>query len=119
QIYSEMYYAAHDTLPIETLNDIKNNAGQFGGDTIPIGIMDYSWYYLKEGALTTGDYFDFDIPNNVLYDKANPIGSPYKIANIFIASPLKGYSNFADPIFKIDPQTLFTDAVNESLYQNQ
>lgn len=118
QIYSEMYYAAHDTMLLETINDIKINAGQFGGDTIPIGIMDYTWYYLEDDALTTGDYFDFDIPNNVLHDKSNPIGTPYKTANIFVASPLKDFSTFSNPVFRIDPQFLFIDVVNEPYYQS-
>ncbi|PKR80926.1 hypothetical protein CW751_07090 [Brumimicrobium salinarum] len=94
QVYDEMYYAAHDTLPLSKINTLEFNASQFYGDTIPIGLMDYEYFYLKEEAFSTGDYFLFDTINNYLFDHPSPIGSPYKKSNIFLASPFKEYSKW-------------------------
>lgn len=117
QVYDEMYYAAHDTLPLETINNIHHYTSQFYSDTILMGLFDYDFYYCSDNSLTTGDYFTFDTVNNYLLDHPNPIGSPYGVSNIFLSAPLKETSNFANPVFRIDPQLFFTDAINTLNYQ--
>ncbi len=38
-LYYEMYYAAHDTLPLKTYQEIDSFAYNFSNDTISLGIM--------------------------------------------------------------------------------
>lgn len=116
QVYEEVYYSAHDTLPFQTLPYIQDYSTQFYGDTIPIALMDYDFYFCKEEAINTGNYFIFDTVNNVLYDHSNPIGSPYGRSNLFLGAAMKEFSNFANPVFRIDPNLFFKDNVNAPLY---
>lgn len=118
QIYKEMYYAAHDTLPLEKVEEVQDYAYQFGGDTLAVALMDYDYYRCKKAALNTGGYFIFDTINNLFHDKSNPVGSPYTLHNLFIASTLKNMASFSNPVFRIDPNLIFTDNNNISYYNN-
>ncbi|MEX2484027.1 MAG: hypothetical protein WED10_05700, partial [Brumimicrobium sp.] len=118
QLYEEMYYAAHDTLGLNSVAYYNEKRLSFQGDTIPIGLMDVDYYNLHEDALNTGDYFTFDVNNDQLFDHPNPIGSPYIQNNIFFGSPLKQTSNYANPVFRIDPAFFITDSINISNYSN-
>lgn len=117
-LYEEMYYAAHDTSWMQTVQEVLTYQNQFYSDTIVMGIMDYDFYYLKPEALSTGDYLVFNIAQNQFFDHPNPIGSPYGRSNIFAAAALKENSFFSDPVFRIDPNMFFTDNVNAPLYSN-
>lgn len=118
QLYEEMYYAAHDTLVLNSVASYNERRFSFYGGTIPIGLMDVDYYNLHEDAMSTGDYFTFDINNNQLFDHPNPVGSPYIQNNIFFGSPLKQTSDYANPIYRIDPDFFITDSINVSHYSD-
>lgn len=115
-LYEEMYFSAHDTTWMETVEDITNYPYQFSGDTIVMGIMDYDFYYFLPGVLNSGSYFTFDELGNQLFDHPNPISSPYGRSNIFAAAALKQDSYFSNPVFRIDPNMFFTDNANAPIY---
>lgn len=116
QIYDEMYYAAHDTATLTTHETIENYGNSFSGDTIPMAILDFEYYQCKDTSLNSGTYFIFDTINNVLYDNPSAPDTPYLVKNIFMSTPMRGYSNFGNPIFRIDSSLFFTDNVNLGLY---
>ena len=115
-LYYEMYYAAHDTLPLKTSEEIDSIAFSYSNDTINLAVMDYDWYYLKEHALTSNTYFNFDLSNNVLLDNPSSTTSAFNQSNIFAVSPLQKTSSFIAPTFRINPDLFFTDNINASLY---
>lgn len=116
QLYSEMYYAAHDTTSLSTADDIWNISSAFSPDTIPMLLMDFDYYHLKPNALNTNTWFIFDTINNVLYDNPSAITDPYVRANIFSASPASSESYFSTATFRIEPGLIFLDSPNYSLY---
>lgn len=118
QLYDEMYYAAHDTLPFTPDSIVTAYGNSFYPDTIPFAIMDYSYYYCTYAALNTGSYFIFDTINDVLYDNPSRPGTPFSLANIFACAPTVQGSTFSNPVFRIDPQLVFTDVTNSVYYQN-
>lgn len=118
QIYDEMYYEAHDTLSMSPHVDVENISNGFSNDTIPIGIMDYDWYYCANNSLSTNVYFNFDTVNNLLYDKPGRPGWPFGQSNIFAVSPLRMSTQYLNPTFRIDPNLFFKDIINSSLYSS-
>ena len=50
KVYEEMYYSAYDTNALVKSDFIYNQANNYYADTIPIGIMKYSFYGLKPDA---------------------------------------------------------------------
>ena len=118
QLYDELYYAAHDTLWMSKHADIESYANRFYHDTIPIMIMDYAYYYLRDSnTINTNAYFNFDTLNNFLYDKPDIHESPFLKDNIFCASPAIASGDYATAVFRIDPTLLFYDHGN-ALYYN-
>jgi hypothetical protein len=113
RVYEEMYHSAYDTTALVHPTIVQENALSFANDTIPIGIMHYSFYTLKPEALTTNTYFNFDTVNTVLTDKNPRPGYPYNEGTIFIAAPLLNASRYANPIFRIDPAFIFYDSFND------
>jgi hypothetical protein len=116
QLYEEMYYAAHDTNSFLPRADIEIAATQFYGDTIPIAIMDYEFDYCSFNSLTTSTYFIFDTINDVLYDNPGRPAWPFEQKNIFAVAALKSYTNFSNPVFRIDPALYFSDNINSPSY---
>lgn len=109
-IYSEMFHAAYDTLDYVYPDTVFMHSHNFYSDTIPMGIMRYSYYKFKPNALTTNIYFDFDTINTILTEHY-PTGSwPYENKALFVAAPLIGTSEYVNPVFRVDPQFLFLDA---------
>lgn len=88
-LYEEMFYAAHDTSWMQSVEEVTSYQNQFYGDTVVIGIMDYMLYHFRPGALTTGDYLIFDSVQNQFFDHPNPVETPYDRMNIFSAAALK------------------------------
>ena len=113
-----MYYAAHDTLGLNSVAHYNEKRFSFQGNTIPIGLMDVDYYSLHEDAMSTGDYFTFDANNDLLFDHPNPVGSPYIQNNIFFGSPLKQTSNYANPTYRIDPAFFISDNINSPIYSD-
>lgn len=113
KVYEEMYYAAYDTAMFTKIDTIINKVNNIGADTIPIGIMNFSYYGFKEDALSTNTYFNFDTVNTILTDKYPRPDFPYTDNNvIFMSAPLVNEAAFANPVFKIDPQYFFYDVFN-------
>jgi hypothetical protein len=112
----EMFYSAWDTTLHPRPNNVFSNGNNYYSDTIPIGIMDLNYYTLVPAAMTTNTYFNFDTLNDILYDKPFRPGYPYATNNIFAACPLVNHSNYANCVFRLDPQFLLTDIFNQSYY---
>ena len=113
KVYEEMYYAAYDTTALPKSDIILENVNNIGTDSIPIGIMNFSYYGLKEDAMNTNIYFNFDTINNVLTDRNPRPSFPYTDNNtIFMSSPLKYEANFSNPVFIIDPKYFYYDTFN-------
>lgn len=109
-IYSEMFHAAYDTTTYTIPDTVFMHAHGYYSDTIPMGVMRYSYYKFKDEALHTGTYFDFDTINTILTEHY-PSGSwPYLSNALFVAAPLIGSSDYTNPVFRIDPQFIFLDA---------
>lgn len=116
-LYEEMYNAAYDVTLWETAEDIFDNVYQDPSGRIPIGVMDFDYYRLKEDALTTPIYFDFDLQNNRLIDKMGRPGYPYDEYNLFSAAPLVQSSFLSDVTFSIGPH-IYKDSYNAPYYGN-
>jgi hypothetical protein len=115
KVYEEMYHAAYDTSVLTTSTTIFNNANNYSNDSIPIGIMNYSYYGLKPDAMSTNTYFNFDTVNNVLSDKIPRPSWPYTDNNtIFMSAPLINVAQSANPVFVISPQFFYFDSENAS-----
>lgn len=115
-IYEELYYAAHDTTSFERIDSVIVDALNYDKDTIPLGIIDYQYYFIKPEAVTTGDYFIFDTVNTLLLDHPAPISSPYEEKNIFLVSVLRDVYQFSSPTFEINPRFFFRDQITETNY---
>lgn len=119
-IYEDVYYAAHDTMPLPRIPSVINYMETTGNDTIPFGLIDLEYYVIKPIALSTPTYFIFDTINNLLFDEPSRPGSPFasneRGNNIFTASPLKEDADGATQVFKINPQYLFIDFYNNQYY---
>ncbi len=115
KVYDEMYHSAYDTAVLTRSENIYNNANNYSSDTIPIGIINYSFYGFKPDALTTNTYFNFDTVNTILTDR-NPRPSwPYTDNNtIFMSAPLIENAQSANPVFMINPQFFYYDSYNAS-----
>ena len=113
KVYEEMYHSAYDTAVLASVESIFDNANNYTNDTIPIGIMNFSYYGFKPDALTTNTYFNFDTINNILTD-LNPRPSwPYTDNNtIFMSAPLINNAQFSNPTFTINPQFFYYDIYN-------
>ena len=117
KVYEEMYYSAYDTTALVKSDFIYNKANNFYSDSIPIGIMKYSFYGLKPDAMSTDIYFNFDTVNNLLSDKNPRPDWPYTDNNsIFMSAPLISESRSANPVFIIDPQFFYSDSFNTVLF---
>ena len=58
KIYDEMFHSAYDTTALTSAENIFNNANNYSNDTVPIGVMNYSYYGFKPDALSTNNYFN-------------------------------------------------------------
>ena len=122
RLYWEHFYMAYDTTSISTDMDLYQNVVyEYQGDTIPIGILDISYYKFKSNALTTGDYFIFDTVNTTLTELliVDPPGSsdhPYLYDTLFAAAPLFSLSRTRNITWVIDPQYIFFDPTNSDYY---
>jgi hypothetical protein len=107
KIYGEMYHSAYDTTKLDMSSIVFGKGNQYFSDTVPIGIMNYSFLQLKDSTtLTTNNYFDFDTTNSLLFDKAGRLSTPYLINNIFMASPMvlkKGFTQNITFLVTIQP----------------
>lgn len=122
KVYEEMYHTAYDTAQLTPVETIMDAADEFTNDIIPTGIMNYSYYTLKPEAMETGDYFDFDLVNDILTDKNPRPGWPYLMDEdhaIFMGAPLLGNTHSANPTYLISPDFFYKDDFNASnFYDN-
>ncbi len=97
---SDSFYAgAIDNLPTQT---------------VPIGLVDYDFYYLKDDALSSNMYFEFDSTTNILKSKGlNPYDT---LRNIFAGSVLRFDAPNNVINFVISPQNILYDIYNEPYY---
>ncbi len=118
-VYDEMYYSAYDTTMYVSPLSLYDDSQDFLSDTIPMGIMNYAFYKLKNDALNTGKYFNFNVQANTLTDKIPRHSSPYLDSNLFAVAPLIESSYFSDPVFRIDPDFILYDVHNSNKYGNE
>ena len=59
-LYEEVWMAHYDTNKMTRIDTFWNASEGYGGDTIPIGLLDYSFHSLKDSALTSDSFFIFD-----------------------------------------------------------
>ena len=116
RLYEEMWWAAYDTTNLPKVDTVLDEAMDYDGDTIPMGIMAFDFWKLKDDALTTKKYFTFDTDDGVIYDKPGRTSSPYLDSALFSSCPLKAESFFKDPVFRIDPALIFNDGHNQNLF---
>lgn len=113
-LYEEVYNAAYDTTTFPTENDIVLASLDRYSDTLQIGIIDLRYLYFMPKALTTGDFFKFELEDNVLLDaKENRIGEDeaYGLGEVFMAAPLLWSSQTLNPTYEITPSAIFLDNV--------
>ncbi len=115
-MYWEHYYMAYDTSSLERDTSIYEKELDYGRDTISIGVLDKSFYKLKPDALTSPDYFIFDVDNDILYDIPGRPEEPYFWENVFAAAPLFDRSRFGEITWAIDPDKFFVDLLNDHYY---
>lgn len=116
-LYEEMYEAAYDRTLWDKAEDIFDNVYNNPNGEIPIGIMDFDYYRLKNDALTTNNYFDFDLSNNTISDKPGRPNDPYDTYNIFSAAPLVQSSSLSKVTFSIGPH-IYLDQYNSQYYDS-
>ncbi len=115
RLYWEHFYMAYDTTLLPRDEDIYEAGQQYRGDTVPLGIMDVSYYQLVNKALESNLYFDFDTINDILTDVPNRPIEPYSVKNIFAVAPLYNQAKYAKVTWVIGG-ALFTDIVNSPFY---
>lgn len=115
RLYWEHFYMAYDTTVLPRDEDIYEAGQQYRGDTVPLGIMDVSYYQLVNKALQSNIYFNFDTIIDVLTDVPNRPMEPYFIKNIFTVAPLYNQAKYAKVTWVIGG-ALFTDIVNSPFY---
>ena len=110
-LYDEVYNAAYDTTTFMTPKDVLDFANSKWVDTLCLGMIDLQYAYLLPGVLNNGDYFQFDINNNKLYDLAEYTfeKGPYGRGEVFMTAPLYRTSETLSPIFELSPTTIFWD----------
>jgi hypothetical protein len=85
--------------------------------TVPIALIDYDFYFLKEDALNTNLFFEFDTINNILTDKIPQFIHPYsELQNVFAGSVLRFDVPSNHVKFLITPQFLLHDVHNAPYY---
>jgi hypothetical protein len=77
RLYWEQFYMAYDTTSLSSDESIYESVLQYIGDTVPIGVLDISYYKFNSKALTTKDYFIFDTINDKISDIVNRPNDPY------------------------------------------
>ena len=113
-LYDEVYNAAYDTTTFLTENDIVTASLDRYADTLQMGIIDLRYLYFRPKALTTGDFFNFDLEKNTLSDaKENRIGEDeaYGVGEVFMAAPLIRSSKTLTPTYEITPSAIIFDQV--------
>lgn len=83
-LYEEMYYAAYDTMPLETVSSVFDRAYMNNSRVIPIGIIDKDYYKFKSNAFSTPIYFNFFPALDSIADKVPRPGFPFNSDNIFL-----------------------------------
>jgi hypothetical protein len=116
RLYWESYYMAYNNSSLQTSEQIYDDVMNMPGDVIPLGLLDIEYYKLKPNALTTNNYFDFDLKNDLLTDLPKRTDEPYTHENIFTFAPLYHQSNYGLVTWLIDPKFLFIDAFNTNYY---
>ncbi len=116
--YNEVRYMAYDTsaiIPVmqyglNAFNYVKNN------DEIPLGLIHIDFNRLKSDALTTNNYFDFDLPNNTLYDLPSRPNEPYQFGEVASFAPLAGQTKSLVVDFLIDKSWFILDNRTANYY---
>tara|TARA_R110002050_G_scaffold245367_1_gene382982 strand:+ start:47660 stop:50608 length:2949 start_codon:yes stop_codon:yes gene_type:complete len=112
-LYQEMYYMTYDTAQYINADSVFNLIyPTFQSDTIPIGVIDWDFNLLKQDALNTNIYFDFDVVNDVLNDKVGA-PNPYTIQTTFAGCALRKTYPFTNPVYEVNPNWIFKDALKD------
>lgn len=110
-MYDEMWFAHYDTNNFERVDPMLNRAFGFGADTVIVGLIDYTFAKLVNGALSDTTYFLMDTNDSALIDNSNAPGSPYILGEVFSVAPIPEIHGSGDLIFRVDPDFLFIDPV--------
>lgn len=113
-LYEEMKNAAYDPAPLSDPENILTAGLQFDPGTVPLVIMDWDMYRLKDDALTTNIYFNWDVTNTILSDKQPRPGFPFDEDHVFSAAPITMGVKYANVVFRIDPAFYFTDQFSQA-----
>lgn len=116
RLYWEQFYMAYDTTSLSSDESIYESVLQYIGDTVPIGVLDISYYKFNSKALTTKDYFIFDTINDKISDIVNRPNDPYFVENIFTCAPLYNNSKYGKVTWVVTPSYFFNDFNNSSFY---
>jgi hypothetical protein len=116
RLYWEHFYMAYDTSNLQTDETIYEGVLQYRGDTVPLGVLDISFYKLKSNALTSPTFFEFDTINDLISDIGGRSDEPYDISNIFTFAPLYEKSNTGKITWVISPNYIFCDLTNLGYY---
>jgi hypothetical protein len=110
-LYDEIYNSAYDTTTFLTPKSVLNYAQAKWVDTLCLGMIDLQYAYLLPEALTSEEYFKFDLENNVLHDPLELTfeNGPYGLGEVFMTAPLLKMSETLNPTFVISPATIFWD----------
>lgn len=116
RLYWEQFYMAYDTTVILHDEEIYENVLQYRGDTVPLGILDVSYYKFVSNALTSNKYFNFDTINDIINDITGRPTDPYIEENIFAFSPLYNKAKYSKITWIISPGSIFKDMANIPFY---
>ncbi len=114
--YQDFWYMQYDTVQRTKTEDLINQAAQHGFAKVPLGIMHWDYLRVKDSAMNTGLFFNFDIPNTRFLDKTNPVSTPYKKKNFFMGAPLFPEVNSRKVEYLIDPNYLLFDDAHNANY---
>ncbi|MGB0176275.1 MAG: esterase/lipase family protein [Owenweeksia sp.] len=110
RLYEEMRYMNFDTTALDISDSVYVAANGFGSDTVVFGFMDYDFYGLKDGALSSNTYFIFDTIADTIGDKPGRPDHPFTSNRLFAPSPLIPSSFYSQVTFRIDEDFFFIDS---------
>lgn len=112
KMYEEVRYMHWTPTQLDAVDvTFINGNNKYPANTVPLGFLDYKYYDLKSDALTTGNYFDFNLTNNTVSDKPGRTSPPFILppSRLFAVGPMIEKAIAADVRFAIDPDFIFKD----------
>lgn len=118
--YNEVRYMAYDTTKVKPALTFGLDAFDevIVNNKVPLGLIHINFNRLKSDALTTGDYFDFDLANDKVYDLTNRLNEPYDFDEVGTMTPLTGSATSLNVDFVIDKSWFIYDSKNSIYYDD-